>query len=106
MREKLETLTLDQLREMAKEKGLKVSGKTKSEVIDMLLETYEEEPAPANDSKGELCSGIFEIVEEAKCGFIRCENFLPGANDVYVSSYQIRKYDLRTGDILKGIKKV
>ena len=105
MREKLETLTLDQLREMAKEKGLKVSGKTKSEVIDMLLETYEEEPAPANDSKGELCSGIFEIVEEAKCGFIRCENFLPGVNDVYVSSYQIRKYDLRTGDILKGIKK-
>ena len=90
---------------MAKEKGLKVSGKTKSEVIDMLLETYEEEPAPVNDSKGELCSGIFEIVEEAKCGFIRCENFLPGANDVYVSSYQIRKYDLRTGDILKGIKK-
>ncbi|MBQ2205506.1 MAG: transcription termination factor Rho [Lachnospiraceae bacterium] len=90
---------------MAKEKGLKVSGKSKSEVIDMLLETYEEEPAPANDSKGELCSGIFEIVEEAKCGFIRCENFLPGANDVYVSSYQIRKYDLRTGDILKGIKK-
>ena len=109
MREKLEALTLDQLREMAKEKGLKVSGKTKSEVIDLLLENVEEK---VNDNRpaiiegnGELCTGIFEIVEEAKCGFIRSDNFLPGLNDVYVSSYQIRKYDLRNGDILTGIKK-
>ena len=105
MREKLESLTLDQLREMAKEKGLKASSKTKSEIIELLLNMYEEEPKQEVGDKGELCSGIFEIVEEAKCGFIRCENFLPGINDVYVSSYQIRKYDLRTGDILKGIKK-
>lgn len=106
MKEKLEALKLEQLRLMGKEKGLKISGKTKAEIIDMLLQNYEKEPErKMPDNKGELCSGIFEIVEEAKCGFIRCENFLPGANDVYVSSYQIRKYDLRTGDILKGIKK-
>ena len=104
MREKLETLTLEQLREMAKEKGLKASAKTKSEVIDMLMETYEQEPVKENNN-GELCGGIFEIVEDLKCGFIRCENFLPGADDVYVSGQQIRKYDLRTGDILKGIRK-
>ena len=68
MREKLEALTLDQLREMAKEKGLKVSGKTKGEVIDLLLESVEEK---VNDNRpaiiegnGELCTGIFEIVEE------------------------------------------
>lgn len=109
MREKLEALTLDQLREMAKEKGLKVSGKTKGEVIDLLLESVEEkvnENRPAIiEGNGELCTGIFEIVEEAKCGFIRSDNFLPGLNDVYVSSYQIRKYDLRNGDVLTGIKK-
>ena len=104
MREKLETLTLDQLKEMAKEKELKVSGKTKSEIIDLLMETYEREPVKENIN-GELCGGIFEIVEDLKCGFIRCENFLPGADDVYVSGQQIRKYDLRTGDILKGIRK-
>ena len=104
MREKLETLTLEQLREMAKEKGLKVSSKTKAEIIDLLMETYDKEPAKDN-SNGELCGGIFEIVEDLKCGFIRCENFLPGADDVYVSGQQIRKYDLRTGDILKGIRK-
>ena len=109
MREKLEALTLDQLREMAKEKGLKASGKTKAEVIDLLLESVEEkvsENRPAIiEGNGELCTGIFEIVEEAKCGFIRSDNFLPGLNDVYVSSYQIRKYDLRNGDVLTGIKK-
>ena len=111
MREKLESLTVDQLREMAKEKGLKVSSKTKAEIIDLLLETYENEPKPTNETNGELCGGIFEIVElesehsKRTVGFIRCENFLPGNDDVYVSSQQIYKYDLRTGDILKGIKK-
>lgn len=110
MREKLESLTLEQLREMAKEKGLKVSGKLKNEVIDILIDNYEEENKKANKpmyigGNGEICTGIFEIVEEAKCGFIRSENFLPGLSDVYVSSYQIRKYDLRNGDVLTGVKK-
>ena len=63
MREKLETLTVDQLREMAKEKGLKVSSKTKGEIIDLLIETYENEPKQASDNSGEICEGIFEIVE-------------------------------------------
>ena len=35
-------------------------------------------------------------------GFIRCENFLPGENDVYVSPSQIRKFNLKTGDIIQG----
>lgn len=110
MREKLESLTLDQLKDMAKEKGLKVSGKNKSEIIEMLMETYEKEPVKENNN-GELCGGIFEIVElesehsKRTVGFIRCDNFLPGVDDVYVSGPQIYKYDLRTGDILKGIKK-
>ena len=110
MREKLESLTLEQLREMAKEKGLKASSKTKSEVIEMLMEVYENEPVKENNA-GEFCGGIFEIVElesehsKRTVGFIRCDNFLPGADDVYVSGQQIYKYDLRTGDILKGIKK-
>ena len=36
-------------------------------------------------------------------GFIRCENYLPGENDVYVAPGMIRKYNLKTGDILTGI---
>ena len=111
MREKLESLTVDQLRDMAKEKGIKASSKTKSEIIDLLIQAYESEPKQTQDSTGEICEGIFEIVElesehsKRTVGFIRCENFLPGVDDVYVSNQQIYKYDLRTGDILKGIKK-
>ena len=111
MREKLESLTVDQLRDMAKEKGIKASSKTKSEIIGLLIQAYESEPKQTQDSTGEICEGIFEIVElesehsKRTVGFIRCENFLPGVDDVYVSNQQIYKYDLRTGDILKGIKK-
>ena len=35
-------------------------------------------------------------------GFIRCENYLPGEHDVYVSPSQIRKFNLKTGDIVTG----
>ena len=39
-------------------------------------------------------------------GFIRCENYLPGENDVYVAPSQIRRFGLKTGDILRGNKRV
>jgi transcription termination factor Rho len=39
-------------------------------------------------------------------GFIRCENYLPGSNDVYVSPTQIRKCNLKTGDIISGITRI
>ncbi len=35
-------------------------------------------------------------------GFIRCENFLPGENDIYVSPAQIRRFNLKTGDMVRG----
>ena len=45
-----------------------------------------------------MADGILEVLSEGY-GFIRCENFLPGENDVYVSPSQIRKFNLKTGDI-------
>ncbi len=54
---------------------------------------------------GKTASGILEVMSDGY-GFIRCENFLPGDNDVYVAPGQIRKYSLRTGDILEGRLKV
>lgn len=45
--------------------------------------------------------GILEVMQEGY-GFIRCDNYLPGERDVYVSPALIRKYQLRTGDILEG----
>ncbi len=50
---------------------------------------------------GESRKGILEVMSEGY-GFIRCDNYLPGEEDVYVSPALIRKYRLRTGDILEG----
>ena len=45
--------------------------------------------------------GILEVMSEGY-GFIRCDNFLPGENDVYVSPAFLRRFGLRTGDIIEG----
>lgn len=104
MREKLELLSADDLKQLAKSKSLKITGKKKADIIDMLVELHEKEMKEGQTE--DMCMGILEIMDEMKCGFIRSDNFLPGANDVYVSIMQIRKYDLRTGDIIKGYKKM
>ncbi len=54
---------------------------------------------------GETASGILEIMQDG-FGFIRSDNFLPGEEDVYVAPSQIRKFDLRTGDVITGSKRV
>ena len=50
---------------------------------------------------GETKNGILEVMPDGY-GFIRCDNFLPGANDVYVSPAQIKRFNLKTGDIVVG----
>lgn len=50
---------------------------------------------------GMVREGILEVMQEGY-GFIRCDNYLPGERDIYVSPALIRKYHLRTGDILEG----
>ncbi len=59
---------------------------------------------PALDS-GEEANGILEVMSDG-FGFIRCENYMPGEHDVYVSPSQIRRFNLKTGDIIVGNKKV
>ena len=55
---------------------------------------------PELDS-GISAHGILEVMPDGY-GFIRCENYLPGDHDVYVSPSQIRKFGLKTGDIIHG----
>ncbi|MCC8060770.1 MAG: transcription termination factor Rho [Clostridiales bacterium] len=50
-------------------------------------------------------NGILEVMPDG-FGFIRCENFLPGENDVYVAPSQIRRFNLKTGDIVVGNRRV
>jgi len=68
-------------------------------------EVYDEKSYPKELDSGEEASGILEVMPDGY-GFIRCENYLPGENDVYVAPSQIRRFGLKTGDILKGNKRV
>ncbi|MBO6137211.1 MAG: transcription termination factor Rho [Lachnospiraceae bacterium] len=157
MREKLNTLPLLQLRELAKARGLKgISTMKKAELVDILCAESEKEEAaevkrsapveqektkegasPAaekspeksldkapekapekgsgekksadsqsasdkdNLDSGNIANGILEVMADGY-GFIRCENYLPGENDVYVAPSQIRRFNLKTGDIIVG----
>lgn len=77
----------------------------------------ESRPEPRSDASGiagqdmaELDSGIeangiLEVIPDG-FGFIRCENFLPGENDVYVAPSQIRRFNLKTGDIIVGNRRI
>ena len=54
---------------------------------------------------GEKANGILEVMPDG-FGFIRSENYLPGENDVYVSPAQIKRFGLKTGDVIIGNKKI
>ena len=68
-------------------------------------EVYDEKTYPRELDSGEEASGILEVMPDGY-GFIRCENYLPGENDVYVAPSQIRRFGLKTGDILRGNKRI
>lgn len=129
MREKYESLPLATLKELAKTRGLKgVSTMKKAEVIELMLkedenekkkekkssqETVKEMSANTGDKElkelhdidkldsGIAVCGILEVMPDGY-GFIRSANYLPGENDIYVSPSQIRRFNLKTGDILEG----
>ena len=54
---------------------------------------------------GSMFGGILEVMPDGY-GFIRSANYLPGENDVYVAPSQIRKFGLKTGDIVTGNTRV
>ena len=118
MREKYESLSLVSLRDVSKARGLKgVSTMKKADIVDLMLaedekdkakevkEEIKNEKAGVTDidqlDSGITAHGILEVLQDGY-GFIRCENYLPGENDVYVAPSQIRKFGLKTGDIITG----
>ncbi len=66
---------------------------------------YDENTFPKELDSGQEASGILEVMPDG-FGFIRCANYMPGENDVYVAPSQIRRFGLKTGDILCGNKRV
>lgn len=132
MKEKLQTLPLTTLREIAKDKNIKgTSTMKKAELIEVLLalpenesgndrndrsdkhtvktgtsdDTVKQEYDPELVDTSSEANGILEVLAEGY-GFIRCANYLPGENDVYVSPAQIKRFGLKTGDVIIGNKKI
>ena len=124
-REKYESLPLTTLKELAKARNMKgISTMKKSDLINAMLaqdekdnqdaaqeeakeevkEEMKEKKEPTDIEQldsGKTANGILEVLPDG-FGFIRGANYLPGENDVYVSPSQIRRFGLKTGDILTG----
>lgn len=76
------------------------------ERTDRAEKTEKNEKIPADIPTDNLiyASGILEVMGDG-FGFIRCDNYMPGTEDVYVSQSQIKKFNLKTGDIIVGKKR-
>ncbi len=80
----------------------------------MVMDGAQVPPIPANRAafeqtmraEEEPADGILEVLTDQGFGFIRCENFLPGDNDVYVAPSQIKRFNLKTGDVIRGPKRI
>ncbi|MBO6130312.1 MAG: transcription termination factor Rho [Pseudobutyrivibrio sp.] len=76
------------------------------ERTDRAEKSEKNEKIPADIPTDNLiyASGILEVMGDG-FGFIRCDNYMPGTEDVYVSQSQIKKFNLKTGDIIVGKKR-
>jgi transcription termination factor Rho len=92
----LEQKNLTELREIAK--GLEMPGVATFKKSDLVFKILE---AQAAQSGHGFKRGILEILPDGK-GFMRTEGYLPGEEDVYVSQSQIKRFNLKTGDMVAG----
>ena len=111
------------LRDVAKSRGIKGTSAMRKEAVIQAMLAEDEKTAAAETIKaqasengksvsdmeqldsGQTAHGIIEVMADG-FGFIRSANYLPGENDVYVSPSQIRRFNLKTGDIVTGNTKV
>lgn len=92
----LEQLRLPELRDLARRyKVSGFSGRKKEDLILLLLR------AKAEREGFSFGGGILEVTTEG-IGFLRGSRYLPGPKDVYVSQSQIRRFGMRTGDMVAG----
>jgi transcription termination factor Rho len=92
----LENTSLSSLRQMAKD--LKVQNAKRLKKQDLIIRIQQ---AEAESQGVEMRGGILEIMNEG-IGFLRFDHYKPGPLDVYVSQSQIRRYNLRNGDMVLG----
>ncbi len=112
-----EGLTLSELKEIAREKGVKNLSKLHKDELIKLLSVEESKEdvilsSPTEDDRyklttegDEIIEGILEVLPDGY-GFLRGDNYLPSQKDVYISPIQIRRFHLDTGDKIKGIMRM
>jgi len=110
-KEMLKSSTLAELRNIAEELKLDGYQRLKKEyLVEEIIGKLEEkkELETKNDMQIEnpetdfITEGILEVLPDGY-GFLRSDNLLSGSRDVYVSAMQIRRFNLSTGDMLRGI---
>jgi transcription termination factor Rho len=92
----LENTPLNTLRQIAKDLNVPNAARMKKEDLILRIQQYE-----AEQEGLELRGGILEIMSEG-IGFLRSGHYQPGPYDIYVSQSQIRRYNLRNGDLVIG----
>jgi transcription termination factor Rho len=121
-KEELQKLKLAELKKLAEERQIKVSGLKKDEIVSLLCEEEIKEEIKEEDEKTEgeensevrfiekrrdpslPVEGILTVMEDGY-GFIRGENFETGDDNVFVSPTFVKKFRLRTGDHIIGKKR-
>jgi transcription termination factor Rho len=92
----LERMTLDELRDLARQ--MDISGYSRLKKTDLILRLLRHK---AEEQGYIFGGGVLEIIQDG-IGFLRSDHLLPGPDDVYVSQSQIRRFGLRTGDMVVG----
>jgi len=92
----LDTQSLKQLQDVAKE--LNISGYSRLKKSDLIMRLLRANAERQGYSFG---GGVLEVMPDG-IGFLRAASLLPGPDDVYVSQSQIRRFGLRTGDLVIG----
>lgn len=92
----LEDMTLSELRDLARE--TEINGYSRMKKQNLILALLRQKAEAAGY---ELRGGVLEIIDDG-IGFLRARNYLPGPDDIYVSQTQIKRFNMRTGDMVIG----
>lgn len=102
-KEELIKLKVSELKEIAKEKNIDITGLKKDEIVEKLETTLEKSEPKVIDNSFPV-SGILSILDDG-FGFLRNENYETGDDNVYVSPTFIKKFRLKQGDFIEGKKR-
>jgi transcription termination factor Rho len=100
----LQSKSIEELRELATEHGVEGGDDLEhSDLVLKLLDAVPLAPTQPRQQNGQpgVAQGILEIVDEGY-GFLRVHGVMPSPDDIYVSSSQVRRFGLRTGDMVTG----